>query len=45
MIGNAVRAVVMSAPGRLEVREFPLPDPELGAVLMRIYRSRHLRDR
>ena len=31
-----VRAAVMTAPGTLEVRRFPVPDPEPGAVLMRV---------
>src|SRR5436305_7711378 len=26
----------MTAPGHLEVRRFPLPEPQLGAVLMRV---------
>src|SRR5438477_5517210 len=26
----------MTAPGHLEVRRFPLPDPERGAVLMKV---------
>lgn len=29
------RAAVMVAPGRFEVRRFPVPDPEPGAVVMR----------
>jgi threonine dehydrogenase-like Zn-dependent dehydrogenase len=31
-----VRAVVMTAPGALEVRRFDVPEPEPGAVLMRV---------
>lgn len=31
-----VRAAVMTAPGELEVRRFPAPEPEPGAVLMRV---------
>jgi threonine dehydrogenase-like Zn-dependent dehydrogenase len=31
-----VRAAVMTGPGELELRRFPLPDPEPGAVLMRV---------
>jgi threonine dehydrogenase-like Zn-dependent dehydrogenase len=31
-----VRAAVMVGPGRIEIEEFPLPDPEPGAVLMRV---------
>jgi L-iditol 2-dehydrogenase len=31
-----VRAAVMLGPGRLEVREFPLPEPEPGAVLLKM---------
>jgi L-iditol 2-dehydrogenase len=30
------RAAVMEAPGRLAVREFPVPDPEPGAVVMKM---------
>lgn len=30
------RAVVMEAPGRLTVREFPVPEPQPGAVLLRV---------
>jgi len=33
---TAVRAAVMTAPGTLEVRRFPVPDPEPGAVVMRV---------
>jgi len=33
---NDVRAAVMTAPGELEVRTFPLPDPEPGAVLLHV---------
>jgi L-iditol 2-dehydrogenase len=31
-----VRAAVMTAPGSLEVQRFPVPDPEPGAVVMRV---------
>ncbi|HEY1370191.1 MAG TPA: zinc-binding dehydrogenase [Gaiellaceae bacterium] len=31
-----MRAAVMTAPGAIEVQEFPRPDPEPGAVLLRI---------
>jgi threonine dehydrogenase-like Zn-dependent dehydrogenase len=31
-----VRAAVMTAPGEIEVKRFPVPDPEPGAVLMRV---------
>jgi threonine dehydrogenase-like Zn-dependent dehydrogenase len=30
------RAAVMEAPGRLAVREFPIPEPEPGAVVMKM---------
>lgn len=33
---NNVRAAVMETPGRIVVREFPMPEPEPGAVLMRV---------
>jgi len=33
---NEVRAAVMTAPGEVEVRRFPVPEPEPGAVLMRV---------
>jgi L-iditol 2-dehydrogenase len=33
---TAARAAVMTAPGTLEVRRFPVPDPEPGAVVMRV---------
>lgn len=33
---ETVRAAVMLGPGRMEVEEFPLPDPEPGAVVMRV---------
>jgi threonine dehydrogenase-like Zn-dependent dehydrogenase len=33
---TAVRAAVMTAPGTLEVQRFPVPDPEQGAVVMRV---------
>jgi L-iditol 2-dehydrogenase len=33
---TAVRAAVMTAPGALEVQRFPIPDPEPGAVVMRV---------
>ena len=32
----SVRAAVMTAPGELEVRRFDVPEPEPGAVLMRV---------
>jgi threonine dehydrogenase-like Zn-dependent dehydrogenase len=32
--GNGVRAAVMTAPGKLEVRRFAMPDPEPGAVVL-----------
>jgi L-iditol 2-dehydrogenase len=31
-----VRAAVMTEPGRLEVRRFPMPDPEPGAVVLKM---------
>ncbi|MDP9283736.1 MAG: alcohol dehydrogenase catalytic domain-containing protein [Actinomycetota bacterium] len=31
-----VRAAVMTAPGEIEVRTFPVPEPQPGAVLMRV---------
>ena len=31
-----VRAAVMTGPGELEVQRFPVPEPEPGAVLMRV---------
>jgi threonine dehydrogenase-like Zn-dependent dehydrogenase len=34
-----VRAAVMTEPGRLEVQEFPLPEPEPGAVLLQMSMS------
>jgi len=34
-----VRAAVMTAPGHLEVQRFPLPDPEPGAVVMKVVYS------
>ncbi|MDP9137178.1 MAG: alcohol dehydrogenase catalytic domain-containing protein, partial [Pseudomonadota bacterium] len=33
---SAVRAAVMEQPGRLAVREFPMPDVKPGAVLMKV---------
>ena len=33
---SSVRAAVMTGPGELEVRTFPVPEPESGAVLMRV---------
>jgi threonine dehydrogenase-like Zn-dependent dehydrogenase len=33
---TTVRAAVMTAPGELEVQRFPVPEPEPGAVLMRV---------
>jgi L-iditol 2-dehydrogenase len=35
-MSSTVRAAVMKAPGRLEVERFPKPDPQPGAVLMRV---------
>ena len=35
-MSGTVRAAVMTAPGHLEVRHFPLPEPEPGAVLMKV---------
>src|ERR671937_2121716 len=35
-MGGSVRAAVLRAPGALEVAEFPYPDLEDGAVLMRV---------
>jgi L-iditol 2-dehydrogenase len=32
---NQVKAAVMLAPGKIELRHFPLPDPEPGAVLIK----------
>ncbi len=32
----SVRAAVMERPGNLAVREFPMPEPEPGAVVMRV---------
>ncbi|HYM91014.1 MAG TPA: alcohol dehydrogenase catalytic domain-containing protein, partial [bacterium] len=31
-----VRAATLIAPGRYEIREYPLPDPEPGAVLVKM---------
>lgn len=31
-----VRAAVMVGPGHIQIQEFPLPDPEPGAVVMRV---------
>jgi threonine dehydrogenase-like Zn-dependent dehydrogenase len=36
---TAVRAAVMTAPGRLETQEFPMPNPEPGAVILRMSMS------
>src|ERR1700728_867515 len=36
---TAVKAAVMTEPGRLEVQEFPMPDPEPGAVILRMSMS------
>ena len=36
---NSVRAAVMSQPGHLEVRQFPMPDPEPGAVVLEMSMS------
>jgi threonine dehydrogenase-like Zn-dependent dehydrogenase len=33
---TTVRAAVMTAPGAIEVRRFPVPDPEPGAVVLRV---------
>jgi threonine dehydrogenase-like Zn-dependent dehydrogenase len=33
---DQVRAAVMVGPGRIEIEEFPLPDPGPGAVVMRV---------
>jgi threonine dehydrogenase-like Zn-dependent dehydrogenase len=33
---TSVRAAVMTAPGAIEVQRFPVPDPEPGAVVMRV---------
>src|SRR5260370_6059724 len=33
---TSCRAAVMEGPGRLAVREFSVPDPEPGAVLMQV---------
>jgi threonine dehydrogenase-like Zn-dependent dehydrogenase len=33
---SSVRAAVMTAPGELEVQRFPVPEPEPGAVVMRV---------
>src|SRR3981189_2831707 len=38
-MSSTVRAAVMKAPGHLEVRRFPLPEPEPGAVLMKVIYS------
>ena len=35
----SVRAAVMVKPGHLEVREFPMPEPEPGAVVMKVVYS------
>ncbi|HEY2620700.1 MAG TPA: alcohol dehydrogenase catalytic domain-containing protein [Acetobacteraceae bacterium] len=36
---NEVRAAVMERPGRIALRHFPLPEPEPGAVVMRVHYS------
>ncbi len=36
---SMVRAAVTERPGHISLREFPLPDPEPGAVLMRVHYS------
>jgi L-iditol 2-dehydrogenase len=36
---TSVRAAVMTAPGRLSVERFPLPEPEPGAVILRMIAS------
>ena len=41
----SVRAAVMERPGHLGVREFPMPEPEPGAVLMQCQLFRNLRHR
>ncbi|HZR93835.1 MAG TPA: alcohol dehydrogenase catalytic domain-containing protein [Gaiellaceae bacterium] len=33
---TSVRAAVMTAPGEVEVQRFPVPEPERGAVVMRV---------
>jgi len=33
---STVRAAVMETPGRIAVHEFPMPEPERGAVLMQV---------
>jgi L-iditol 2-dehydrogenase len=38
-MGQTVRAAVMAGPGHLEVRAFPLPEPEPGAVLLKMQLS------
>ncbi|HZT16403.1 MAG TPA: zinc-binding dehydrogenase [Gaiellaceae bacterium] len=35
-MSGEVRAAVMTAPGEIEVQTFPVPDPEPGAVLLRL---------
>ena len=42
---SGVRAAVMTAPGRIEIEEFPRPRVEPGAVLMRVTYSGRLRHR
>ncbi len=36
---SGVKAAVMTAPGRLEVQRFPLPEPEPGAVILEMSMS------
>jgi threonine dehydrogenase-like Zn-dependent dehydrogenase len=36
---SGARAAVMTAPGRMEVMRFPIPDPEPGAVILKLSRS------
>jgi L-iditol 2-dehydrogenase len=36
---ETVRAAVMRGPGRIEVEEFPFPDPQPGAAVMRVSMS------
>jgi threonine dehydrogenase-like Zn-dependent dehydrogenase len=38
-MSRPVRAAVMTQPGELEVHEFPLPDPEPGAVVLQMSMS------
>src|SRR5204863_2191934 len=36
LMARQVRAAVMVEPGRMETRTFPLPDPEPGAVVLKM---------